>query len=482
MASVANPLSRKRAVPSNASGNASRRQPAAEDAAARPLKRSRPSNSGVAASAATVPSKSRSSAAALLRGPNPSVARNRIGGQAAAPAAARPSLHDVTPSQIQNKPPPRRRSGQTKTNTRRTAAPVQAGGRSGATQRRQQQQESSPDEQPVSRSRSRRRTGDGKDNDGDEAGDSETNDDDEDEDEGPPSPEKPYPHVAPFTRRVRQSTIETKWSPLGRGSIKALTSILQLAHRPVLQRLTSSSSSQRAAPTEAALRLITKRILDKVRGVEARGVAPLPFPPASLPTRTQRGRPRGGRAEQDGGRETELNFESVLDAKQTLERQLDPVLHAVDLLGAEARRMEAELEADYEALRLLEAEARARARESRGLLKKAHVLAPEGVAATTTTTTTTTAGGGAVLEDVSIKFDKTDGAAAVAATNPFQNVEDAEVKDMIAALGGHVDRLQANVEQTAGIGDQIRRTRASLQAVLAAKLGAQTYEHVVLGR
>ncbi|TQV95062.1 kinetochore protein fta7 [Cordyceps javanica] len=447
MASVANPLSRKRAVPSNASGNASRRQPAAEDAAARPLKRSRPSNSGVAASAATVPSKSRSSAAALLRGPNPSVARNRIGGQAAAPAAARPSLHDVTPSQIQNKPPPRRRSGQTKTNTRRTAAPVQAGGRSGATQRRQQQQESSPDEQPVSRSRSRRRTGDGKDNDGDEAGDSETNDDDEDEDEGPPSPEKPYPHVAPFTRRVRQSTIETKWSPLGRGSIKALTSILQLAHRPVLQRLTSSSSSQRAAPTEAALRLITKRILDK-----------------------------------DGGRETELNFESVLDAKQTLERQLDPVLHAVDLLGAEARRMEAELEADYEALRLLEAEARARARESRGLLKKAHVLAPEGVAATTTTTTTTTAGGGAVLEDVSIKFDKTDGAAAVAATNPFQNVEDAEVKDMIAALGGHVDRLQANVEQTAGIGDQIRRTRASLQAVLAAKLGAQTYEHVVLGR
>lgn len=344
------------------------------------------------------------------------------------------------------------------------AGPAQAGGRSGSTRRRPQQ-ESSPDEQPLSRSR--RRADEAPDGEEEEIRDSESEGDidDDDDDDGPPSPEKPYPHVAPFTRRVRQSTIETKWSPLGRGSLKALTSILQLAQRPVLQRLTSSSAA-RAAPTEAALRLITKRILDKIRGVAARDVAPLPFPPASLPTRTQRGRPRGGRAEQDGGRETELNFESVLDAKQTLERQLDPVLHAVDLLGAETRRMEDELERDYERLRLMEAEARTRARENRSLLKKAHVLAPEDGAAE----------GGARGEDgQGVKFDKT-------TMNPFQNIEDPEIKDMVATLGAHVDRLQANVEQTTGVGEQIQRTRAALQAVLAARVGAQTYEHVVLGR
>ena len=53
---------------------------------------------------------------------------------------------------------------------------------------------------------------------------------------------------------------------------------------------------------------------------------------------------------------------------------------------------------------------------------------------------------------------------------------------MISTLGGHVDRIQSNTAQTAGVGDQIERTRAALQAVLARKLGAQTYEHVVLGR
>lgn len=60
--------------------------------------------------------------------------------------------------------------------------------------------------------------------------------------------------------------------------------------------------------------------------------------------------------------------------------------------------------------------------------------------------------------------------------------DDEEMRDMVAALGLHVDRIQANAAQTAGVGDQIQRTRAALQAVLARKLGAQTYEHVVLGR
>ncbi|OAA63070.1 hypothetical protein ISF_04946 [Cordyceps fumosorosea ARSEF 2679] len=429
MASIANLPNRKRPRPPNASVNASRRQPA--DDASRAAKRSRLSDSGTAVSGAALTS--RSSAAALLRGPNPSVAQNRIGGQVTIPTSRQtthPSLHDVTPSQIQNKPPPRRRSTvQGKMAARRTAGSTQAGGRSGATQRRQQQQqESSPDEQPLSRAR-RRVDEEQDEEEGEEAGGSET-DDVDDDDDGPPSPEKPYPHVAPFTRRVRQSTIETKWSPLGHGSLKALTSILQLAQRPVLQRLSSSSNSSRAAPTEAALRLITKRILDKIRA----------------------------------------------NAKQTLERQLDPVLHAVELLAAEARRAEEELEAEYEALRVLEAEARARARDSRALLKKAHVLAPDN---------TTTTGGGGGGEDAAagggggstVTFEKKE-----AAMNPFQNIEDDEVKEMVAALGAQVDRLRAGAAQTEGVGDQIPRARAALQAVLAGKLGAQTYEYVVLGR
>lgn len=76
------------------------------------------------------------------------------------------------------------------------------------------------------------------------------------------------------------------------------------------------------------------------------------------------------------GRATELDFESVLDAKMALERQLDPALHAVELLTREKEKLERELERDYETLRNLESSAKAQGREYRGLLKKAHVLAP----------------------------------------------------------------------------------------------------------
>lgn len=53
---------------------------------------------------------------------------------------------------------------------------------------------------------------------------------------------------------------------------------------------------------------------------------------------------------------------------------------------------------------------------------------------------------------------------------------------MVAALGGHVERIQSNMAPVEGVGDQMQRTRAALQAVLAKKLSATAYDRVVLGR
>lgn len=193
----------------------------------------------------------------------------------------------------------------------------------------------------------------------------------EDDDDAPSSPSKPYPHISPHIHRVRQSTIESKWSPLPDSTVSAASSMLALAHRPILQRL--SNTEQRHNHTSAALRLVSHRITRKI----ARGI---PFPPASMPSaRAPRGRQAGAAPAAAGvsdGRATELDFESVLDAKQALERQLDPALHAVELLEREKEKLERELERDYEALRNLESSAKAQGREYRGLLKKAHVLAP----------------------------------------------------------------------------------------------------------
>ena len=182
-----------------------------------------------------------------------------------------------------------------------------------------------------------------------------------DDDEPPPSPEKPYLHLVPKTRRIRPSTINAKWSPLTGPSLPAISSILELSRVPIIQR--TANTQNRRIHAETALRLITHRITKKL----SKG---LPFPPASavISSRTTR--------DNDGGRETELDFEAVLDARGLLERQLVPGLQAVELLRRERDRMESELERDYERLRELEARARGQVREKRELLKKAHVLAP----------------------------------------------------------------------------------------------------------
>lgn len=180
----------------------------------------------------------------------------------------------------------------------------------------------------------------------------------------PPLPPKRYLHVAPHVRGVKQATIDAKWTPLASSSIAAASEILELAHRPVAQRM--AGTTQRRQHASAALSVAYRRITRKLQ----RG---LPFPPAGMPSSAGTAARGGG----DGGRETELDFESVLDGRRALERQLDPALHAVELLRREKGRMERELERDYMTLRNLEAGARTQAREQREKLKRAHVLAPD---------------------------------------------------------------------------------------------------------
>lgn len=139
--------------------------------------------------------------------------------------------------------------------------------------------------------------------------------------------------------------------------------MLRLAERPVLQRL--ASNEKRRDQASSALRLVTNRLNKKL----SRG---LPFPPASAP-------PRAGRKNQndDAGRAEELDFERVVDSVRSLERQLDPLLHAVRLLETEKEREERALEEDYRTLSTLEANAKSEARNFKDNLRKTHVLVPE---------------------------------------------------------------------------------------------------------
>lgn len=201
-----------------------------------------------------------------------------------------------------------------------------------------------------------------------------------------PLPPKRYLHVAPHVRGVKQATIDAKWTPLAAPSIAVASEILELAHRPIIQRM--SGTTRRRQHASAALSVAYRRITRKLQ----RG---LPFPPAGMPSSSSVGTGTGTRGGGDGGRETELDFESVLDGRRALERQLDPALHAVELLRREKAVMVRELEKDYMTLRNLEAGARTQAREQREKLKRSHVLAPE-------------ATGRPRLEDVEMVFDDND--------------------------------------------------------------------------
>jgi hypothetical protein len=185
----------------------------------------------------------------------------------------------------------------------------------------------------------------------------------------PVAPEAPaasapkYRHLASRTRQIPRSTIAAKWTALDDGAISAIDSIVTDASRPVLFRL--RDRDQRHQQAQTILHTFAKRLHTKL-------VKGMPFPPPS--TGVVPG--RGAAAAAASGYEAELDFERTVDAIQSLEKTLDPLLHSVALLTAEKEREDAALEREYRLLKTLETNARAEARGWRERGKRDHALAP----------------------------------------------------------------------------------------------------------
>ncbi|UKZ77282.1 hypothetical protein TrVFT333_005002 [Trichoderma virens FT-333] len=365
----------------------------------------------------------------------------------------RPSLRDISAPNEMRSRPSENAKGKTATDSPSNTAPGRRRGRppgsarvsTGATMedspdpsaRRALASENEPaGDAPVSKKKQRRPHQDA---------------DAEDDDDVPPSPSKPYPHISPHINRVRQSTIESKWSPLPESTVSAASSMLALAHRPILQRL--STSEQHHTHTSAALRLVSHRITRKI----ARGI-PFPQQVCHLPGYLAGDKPASYQEPL-----------AVLDAKTALERQLDPALHAVELLAREKEKLERELERDYEALRSLESSAKAQGREYRGLLKKAHVLAP---------TPETVHSQRKQKAEQDMSFTHSTGSLS---GGLFSDLQDPGLKSLALQLSDHMESIKSNLQQADGIVPQLARSRAALQGVLFRQLSQEQYERVVLG-
>lgn len=182
--------------------------------------------------------------------------------------------------------------------------------------------------------------------------DEESSESEEDDDE------LPFQYLKEITRNIQRSTISDKWSPLDAPSIDAISNFLADAQRPVLLRL--QNTKQRRGHASSALGIAIRRLRSRlVKGV------PFPAPTAGTSTRANA-----------ASHEDDFEFERIVDAMQTLENTLNPMLHSVSLLEREINKEEAALARDYDSLHRLETNAKAEAKEWRDKTRREHVLAP----------------------------------------------------------------------------------------------------------
>ncbi|KAK3684229.1 S-adenosyl-L-methionine-dependent methyltransferase [Podospora appendiculata] len=269
-------------------------------------------------------------------------------------------------------------------------------------------------------------------------------------------PAPKYRHLTARTRQIPRSTISAKWTALDEPSIAAVDSIISDAHLPVLSRLRGRDHRQEQA--QAILHTFASRLHSKL-------VKGMPFPPPSVKAGTGRGAGATGGV---GTHEAELDFERTVNATAALETALDPLLHSVALLKREKAEEEAALERDYRALRTLETNARAEARDWRERGKRDHVLA-SGV------------GGGGWERENRLEVVKT-GDSHHLAGGAFNDIqEDAELVVLSQQLKNHMESMRGNLQQIEGVLPAIAKSKGALQGLLHKHLDPRQYDQVLLG-
>ncbi|KAK8134402.1 hypothetical protein PG984_006414 [Apiospora sp. TS-2023a] len=268
-----------------------------------------------------------------------------------------------------------------------------------------------------------------------------------DRSQSPDPVEAPFRQLTTRTRRVPRDIIDKKWTPLDATSISSINDLLSSASRPVLLRL---NNQQRHAQATAALNIVRQKLRTKL----SRG---MPFPPPST----------------SGKREDELQFERTVDGIQSLEAQLDPLLHGVALLKQEKERAERELDRDYRTLNSLSANARSENRERRDRLRKMHVLVPEPPRHEKEKDAKA-----AALGDLAPRGPGEEGGGG----KVFVGLEDDdELRGLAYQVGNHMESMRSNLQQVEGVAPAIAESRAALKMVLMPSLDAAAYEKVLLG-
>ncbi|KAI3395800.1 hypothetical protein diail_883 [Diaporthe ilicicola] len=265
--------------------------------------------------------------------------------------------------------------------------------------------------------------------------------------------ELPFRHLKESIKNIPRSVISEKWNALDGPSINAVGTFLADAQRPVLLRL--QDTNRRREHASVALSGISRRLHAKL-------VKGLPFPAPTAGT---------ARRAASGSYEDDFDFERTMNAVQSLENTLNPLLHSVSLLEREIKNEEDALAKDYDSLHKLEANAKSEAKAWREKAKREHVLTPGIIRK----------GDGGDYDDEGDRLELVAKPDGVALGGLFKDLGDEELMTLSKQIGSHMDSMQGNLQQIDGVIPAISRSKAALQQVVLKHLDEEQYDKLLLG-
>lgn len=160
-----------------------------------------------------------------------------------------------------------------------------------------------------------------------------------------------------------------------------------------------------------------------------------------------------------------------MNAAQSLENTLNPLLHSVSLLEREIKKEEDALARDYDNLHKLEANARSEAKGWRDKAKREHVLA-SGIRRKSE---------GIDYLDEEERLELIARPEDAVTGGLFKDLDDEELATLSKQIGSHMESMQGNLQQIGGVVPAISRSKAALQQVMQKHLDEEQYDKVLLG-
>ncbi|KAL1954049.1 hypothetical protein VTO42DRAFT_1783 [Malbranchea cinnamomea] len=233
--------------------------------------------------------------------------------------------------------------------------------------------------------------------------------------EEPPS--KKLAMLKPRVRNIAESTIKSKWTTLPDSAQDRVTELLRAVELPVINRHRDERKKIEAQTALAAVRKNLGKRLPR-----------MPFPP--------------------GTKDTSFDYEFILHENRALESQVTMIANSIRLLKAEIKREKAELAKERAKLEELERNAKAAKQERKRQSKNMHPVLR------TLQRLSELPGSG------TSNFSFAD--VEPAGSTLCNMAADPELRPIVTQLRNHLESMQNNASQVAGIREAIVRARSSL--------------------